>query len=176
MVYLLVYPRMVVPEYVSTYLGWRAWYSFMVWRYGTVNGYPKPKYWDCKADIIMLYPSYFGTIQHLTLWVRIFLAKIYCLNIVSYWPEQTTGRSPSFILTLNQTIHSPLSPLLIQYLETVVACHHNTLQNQQHNWSCHWVWIPYNEILILEQPFPFVPFVLLWLLSYHLDPSKHTQL
>ena len=39
--YLWLYPGMVVAESISTYLGWRALYSLMVWIYGTVNGYLK---------------------------------------------------------------------------------------------------------------------------------------
>ena len=136
--------------YVATYLGWRARYPIMVWRYGTVNGYTKTN-----LDFIIPYHLSFGTIQHLPFWVHILLVKIHCFNIDSYWLTQMTGHSNSFILALNKPPKFPFLSLFFQYIKTVVACRHDTLSNQQHTWNLCWNCIPCNGSLILEQSFPF---------------------
>ena len=104
--------RIVVAVSVLTYLGCRARYSIMVWISRTVNGYTEPTCQDQNTTIIIPYPSSFGKIRHLPLWVHILLVKIYCLNIASSWPKQINGRSPRFILKLNQPPTFPFLPIL----------------------------------------------------------------
>ena len=119
--------NMVVSASVSKYLGRRAQYVLIFWRSGDVNGYTKPNDRYRKSNIIIPYPSSFGKSWHLPLWVHIFLVKIYCLNIASYWPKQMTGPSTSFILMLNQPTKCPFSPLLYTI-----------------SWSCSSLWTWYS--------------------------------
>ena len=132
---LWVCTKAVVDASVSTYLGWRAWYSITVCRYGTVNEYPKPNSQDWKANIIIPYSSYFITNLHLPLWVQILLMNIYCLNIASYWPKKLLDVLPDSSWQSTKLKKVLSCHFFLQYLKIVVVSWHDTLPNEQHNWS-----------------------------------------
>ena len=140
---------------VSTYLGWREKFSLMVWRYGNVNGYPKPNTWEWRVDIIMLYHSSFVTSRN-------------CESKYSWWIYTVWILPPTYlnkwldVIPASSWRWNNLQDFLYhhscqQYIETVVVFRHDTLPNQQNPWSCHWGCIPCNSSLILELPFTFYP-------------------